>query len=384
MKRFGVLISFLFILFCSTGFAEGKKVYVDLQAVEFPETPLHEKFGRWGDYFYANIPDGEDKNLHIELLNEIIKTYKEINGAEFNNPALLCGMNLKQLTEKVLKPAKMILSGQILPEYSYNLIFVIAENSTNGTAFDNNYKFPFFVKKEFQDGFEKYVFEEAFFEHYDCIFIIQPNGKIKFDQVMDVTVPQIEKILGVNNCTDLIYMAHGTGKAARFSSSGKYDDILMNLQDFKPVEQGGNIYAESLKNIFTREMNETGYSRIISLGCESDFIQDCIDLLMGENSFFVKVFGTPYKTHGLFSIGFTNRHLEMYANVSPYQNIFALKILLIEGKAPQTVEKVDTFLFSKNNLVDKIVSEHKEGKKFGKVKKWNGVYMEYMWIDCAE
>lgn len=129
-----------------------------------------------------------------------------------------------------MKPAAMVLDEEVLPEFQYNLIFVIADCKTFQGAFDKNCKFPFFVNTSYKDMFDTYSFDESFLEHYDNNFVVQLSGRNTFDNIMDITMSKIEKIIGENNCTDLIYMTHGTNKnLAVISSYGSVDARSINL-----------------------------------------------------------------------------------------------------------------------------------------------------------
>ena len=57
------------------------------------------------------------------------------------------------------------------------------------------------------------------------------------------------------------------------------------ITDFWPIEKGGNSFAQSMKNIFVKSIDDGHTPRIVGISCNSDSLQKAINKIMPENDF---------------------------------------------------------------------------------------------------
>ncbi len=371
------------------GLAANKGANLYAQTQKTPVEYINNYFGKYGNYYSENIPDIENAQEHADSLKQIRSLYKEIQGCDFNNPAILNGLSADELKQKVLVPAQKLAKGETFGKNQNTLVFMIFDNACDkNNAFERDLKKNTFnANNDSLDNF-KFTFEEAFLSHYDNIILVQPNNGQSADKTLDTVFKKLEKCLDNTAKTDIIFEGHGVNrKGVRLSPDKSNETSMMDLSDFNSVS--GNEYANSMKNIFINSIN-SGYSpKIIGIGCSSDFMQDAVDMIMpSEYKNKVKVFGTPYDTMQSASIGYNNGCLEMITYTMPIKNNKGFLIKLTDGNWKKANDKcVESFMINPDKKVDNnmftINQYFTDGIKSGSLSKDSGVVMQYFVRDFS-
>lgn len=339
--------------------------------------------GKFGTYYSNLIPEGEDVNEHFECLKEIKDLYKDIQGCEYKNPAVLNGISLNDLKEKVLTPAQKLANGEKFGAKQKTLVFLtFNENADSTNAFRPNVVSTGFTSTEDNISNYNFKFDDSFLGHYDNIIVMQPNNGVSADDALDNLFSKLENSLDKNSKVDIAFIGHGVNKqGVRFSPTKNTEKSTMDLSDFKQVENGGNAFAQSMKNIFVNCIDNGYCPRVIGMGCTTDFMQKAVEDVMPEDySQFVKVFGTPYATTGNYVIGYNKNVLEMFVKTDSIKNNIGLILDIDDGKYQKTNDvKVESFEINpqtKDNM--QIIDNYiKDGTTSGSLSKKSGVTMFY-------
>lgn len=338
--------------------------------------------GKFGTYYSNLIPEGENVDEHFECLKEIKDLYKDIQGCEYKNPAILNGISLDDLKEKVLIPAQKLANGEKFGAKQKTLVFLtFNENADSTNAFRPNVASTAFTSTEDNISNYNFNFDESFLGHYDNIVVMQPNN-ISADAALDNLFSKLENSLDKNSKVDIAFIGHGVNKqGVRFSPTKNTETSTMDLSDFKSLDNGGNAFAQSMKNIFVNCINSGYCPRVIGMGCSTDFMQDAVNNIMPEDySQFVKVFGTPYVTNGNYVIGFNKNVLEMFVRTESIKNNVSLILDIDDGKYAKNndsvVESFEIDPQTKNNMqiIDNYIND---GVTSGSLTKKSGVTMFY-------
>ena len=342
-----------------------------------------------GAYYSSFIPDNEDIDEHLKTLIEIKEIYKDIQGCMFYNPAIFNGMSLEDLQNKVLAPAKKIAKNQKIGSKQNTLVFMVfAPGADRKKSFKFNLASDAFTCKKDSIGRFNFSFEEAFYEHYDNILVMQPNDYKSADETLDTLFLKLENCLEEDTKIDILFMGHGLDKKGVKLSINALEDCAMDISDFYPLEKGGNQFAQNMKNIFIKSIN-CGYNpRIIGIGCCSEFMQTAIDMLMPEEYVnYVKVFGTPFNTFGCAVLGFNNGWLEFASSVDLENNSIYMVVSITDGNyKKQNDKKVHTFSINSSSTEESgnnhILNQYYENNiKSGWLSKESGVSMEYVVVE---
>ena len=357
---------------------------------EIAKNDIVNTYGKYGKFYVSNTPILEDLCEHKECLNKINTLYKEIQGCSFNNPAIFNGLTLEELNEKVISPAQKLANGEKFGKNSNNLLFMMFENTCDSEGgFDVDlYKNTFNSQKSMVNGVE-YQFDESFLKHYDNIFLMQPDAKQDTDKTLDTLFEKLEKSLEDGANLDIIFEGHGIGLAGvRFSTYFGLEKAMLDVTDFWPIEKGGNSFAQSMKNIFVKSIDDGHTPRIVGISCNSDSLQKAINNIMPENyKESVKVFGMPYNTFGETAIGFNDNSLEIITRTAPIKDNLGMLIKMTEkSQIAEDDNIVDTFLACENNgeNAKNIIDNYKNGKNSGVLTKSSGVEMEYTIEDMSD
>ncbi len=338
--------------------------------------------GKFGTYYSNLIPEGENIDEHFACLSEIKDLYKDIQGCEYKNPAVLNGISIDDLKNKVLVPAQKLANGEKFGAKQKTLVFLsFNENADSTNAFRQNVTSTAFTSTEDNISNYNFKFDESFLGHYDNIIVMQPNN-ITADSALDNLFSKLENSLDRNSKVDIAFIGHGVNKqGVRFSPTKNTETSTMDLSDFKSLDNGGNAFAQSMKNIFVNCIDNGYCPRVIGMGCNTDFMQDAINDVMPEDySQFVKVFGTPYATNGNYVIGFNKNVLEMFVKTDAIKNNVSLILDIDDGKYAKNndtvVESFEINPQTKDNM--QIVDNYiKDGTTSGSLSKKSGVTMFY-------
>ncbi len=346
-------------------------------------------FGRYGTYYSNLLSEDEDIDEHLTVLNEIRVLYKSVQGCEFNNPALLNGLTLDEINVKIIQPAKKLANNETFGENQDTLIFMIFNTTCDSqNAFVNDLATDTFTCKKSNLSSFYFDFDEAFFEHYDNIILMQPNNGQSADKTLDILFSKLEKCIGDNARIDIAFMGHGNEKNNSVllgSGNSLSENVHMDSSDFEPIENGGNSFAQSMKNIFIKSIDGGYKPRIIGIGCYSDFMQPAMNKLMPEeyiNS--VKVFGAPSASGGRTTLGFTKNSLQMVFYISLNSTKFFLIVDITDGNYKKTNnEDVDLFMIfpkSEEEIHDMHIFKQyvEENIETGWLTKPSGVSMQYV------
>lgn len=344
-------------------------------------------FGRYGKYYSNLIPKNENIDEHLTVFNEIKTLYKKIQGCEYNNPAIFNGMSILDIKAKILEPAKKLADNKVIGENEDTLVIIVFNAATDReNAFKSNMATDGYSCKKCKLSTFDFNFDEAFLEHYDNILLVQPNDGQSADKTLDLFFTKLENCLADDARLDITFMGHGKGKEGVVLSFGSYnEERTMDLSDFKPLEKGGNIFAQSMKNIFIKSI-ENGYKpRIIGIGCSSEFMQTAIYNFMPEEyKYDVKVFGAPESSSGAYVLGFTKNYLQMILMITNAHNKLWLIIDISDGNFIKENNKdVESFMIlpDKNNESSNmhIFSQYENDNiDSGWLTKPSGVSMQYI------
>lgn len=180
---------------------------------------------------------------------------------------------------------------------------------------------------------------------------------------------------------DIAVMGHGLeSKNGIILSFGRDENATLDVSDFKDVKNGGNSYTEDIKEIFKKSI-DNGYSpRFIGLGCNTDFLQNCVDKKMGKDSYNVKIFGTPTEVMDSFLIGFVNDSLNMFTLTDSIKYDIGMAINITDEprlKSDDNNKEVETFTFDEK-MTDDVIKDFTYNKvTYGTLSKPNNVIMEY-------
>ncbi len=357
---------------------------------EIAKNDIVNTYGKYGEFYVSNAPMLEDFCEHRECLNKINTLYKEIQGCSFNNPAIFNGFTLEELNEKVVSPAHKLANGEKFGKNSNNILFMMFEKSCDSEGgFDVDlYKNTFNTQKDTVNGNE-YQFDEPFLKHYDNIILMQPNDKQTTDKTLDTLFAKLENSLEDGANLDIIFEGHGIGLAGvKFSTYFGSEAAMLDVSDFFPIEKGGNSFAQNMKNIFVKSIDNGNTPRIIGISCNSDSLQKAINKIMPDDyKDSVKLFGMPYNTFGETAIGFNDNSLEIITQTAPIKNSLGMLIKMTEkSEIAEDDNIVDTFLAYENNgeNAKKIIENYQNGKNSGVLTKSSGVEMKYTLEDMSD
>lgn len=341
-------ILFLLIFVSLPVFAEWRTVYNDKSVKnKFPNNT----FGRYGTYYSNFIPEDESITDHYALMTELKTLYVQLQGCEWKNPAIFNGITLEQLHTKVLEPAQKLAAGETIGDGQKILVFMsLAEAADSSKAFDTDFACNGFVGNiGTLKPYKNYTFtyEESFILHYDSIILLQPNGKADADTVLDTLFPKLEAQIAETAQVDYFIIGHGNANGVRLSNPNVHDKAWFGADDFKPVDEGGNVYATSIRNMIMRSIDNGYNPRFIAIGCSTDGFQNIFnDWLDEEYREHLKVFGGPNETYGTCSIGYDhNGCLELITLVNNIGNNPKLVLEETDGRYSMTNPRtVDSFL----------------------------------------
>lgn len=327
--------------------------------------------GEYGAMYIKNIPDKENILIHAQGLERLSNAAKKIQGFEFNNSALFNGFNADDLMKKVVIPNEKVAKGEEVGKNQNNLIIITHQfGSDTEFGFIKDFSDSTYLKKHINiPEVGKYDFDEGFLEHYNNILVIQP--KLHADNVLNEAFDKIDKAISKGAKTDIMVIAHGVGGYGMkliTPKDGFYEGIfLLDKNDFAERKP----FVQSIFNIFQNSINKGYHPRFIGNGCKSEFLQECVDKLLGENAKNVRVFGTPYNIKGVSYFGFSKEgFLSFITKVSPFFNEkkIGLLIKLTETDRVQPDwQKTSSFLLQRDNeekataLGSKIISDYTNG-----------------------
>lgn len=349
--------------------------------------------GEYGAMYIKNIPDLDNIVEHANGISRLLNAIKNIQGCSYENIAVLNGLSAKELLNKVVIPNEKLLNEEKIGE-NQNTVVIISHEF--GSDPGNFYKKDFSTKplnsKDIKIDFLNYKFNSTFLSNYDNILLVQPN-KQTADSTLNTAFSNIEQGLEKGAKTDILYIGHGYGTKGAVLSNG-YDSYnntpsLIDLSDFKPIDNGGQVFAQSIARIFKNSI-ENGYNpRFIGDGCNSEFLQDAINNIMpNEYKESVHVFGTPYDSNGTAYLGFSaDKKLSLVTKVSKFFKNMGLMIRITEID-PSKLEKIKKnynpfyelqSFYLDRGLSKNIIADTKSGKNgtHGVAAKKNGMLIEY-------
>lgn len=363
-----------------------KLVKTDKKSLTFIEykKKFKKEFGKYGEFYANSIAESEDIKIHFEYFMEIKNLYKDIQGCEFKNPALVLGLTAQEIFDKIIQPARRLADDLPCCIDTPTLIFIAMQEETdpNG-AFDMFFNEPSFTVKEKNLHYFKCFFDESFLGHYDNIILCQPNNNQNANDTLNKFFIKLEHCL-ISPVIDITTIGHGVSNYGIILSRPNQQDFhSFDIFDFGLEKSNGQIYTSIIKKLFIKCIdNEVKqyYPKFIGIGCTSDFVQSCIDAIMPD--FYkdkVKVFGSPFSTNGIAILGYNNGFLDFLVTVSSIVSNIGMLIRLTDDKFEKKNEQfVDSFIMTKqNNYYGIIDTYRKTGYSGGYLTKKNGVSMEY-------
>lgn len=273
----------------------------------------------YGAIYIKHIPDIENISIHAEGLQRLSSACEKIQGCSFKNAALFNGFSADELMQKVVIPNEELANGKIVGENKNNLIFITHQIGVdNKNAYKSTFNSKAFKQKQVKYSDTKYNFDTSFLDHYDNIFVIQPGG-ISADDALNNAFGKIEKGLYPGAKADIIYTAQGVTKngvpkgcwLSQRADRNYFDETdEMNLSDFNPIGQGGQKYAQSIKNLFKKAIDKGYAPRFIGEGCYSAFLNEAMSKILDTNYLTkVHVAGVPEEIKGVPIFGFIDNKL---------------------------------------------------------------------------
>lgn len=277
----------------------------------------------YGSMYIKNIPDKENMTLHAEGLKRLSVAAKKIQGCDFKNAALFNGFSAEELMTKVVIPNEKVANGEVIGKNQNTLIVITNQlGCDRGKAFKQDFSEKTYLTKHlyFAPGVS-YDFDESFLGHYGNILVIQPQGNA--DNVLNQAFNKIEKSLFLGAKTDIIYIAHenkeGTGVQLTYLDlNAPKSTSWFDTSDFNPVENGGQPFTQSIANIFRNSIDQGYNPRFIGNGCESEFLQSCINKIMGKDTNEVHLFTTPFDVCDVGHLGFSKNRLSFITFTCPF------------------------------------------------------------------
>ena len=269
------------------------------------------------------VPKETNPADYIKPLLSISTLSEQIQGTEFSNSALLRGLSLDEVNNKVIAAMKHIVSGEEV--YGKTLIII---NPYKGKEFTGLQKLVFtsdcFNEKKYKVNGEYYKYDKAFYEYYDNIIFLQ---KEEADlNCIDDAFKQMNASL--KTCSEVDLMLFSTDYFANDSS-----------------------YVASYKEIAQTMIDKGSRPRIIIFGNKTDSLQQNINKSFSQEYVDkINVFGTPCNMQGELACGFRNDKL-FIVQITEKMNSRHLLIYLDEtGWAPEPNRKDSTFVQNQTNL----------------------------------
>lgn len=345
-----------------------------------------ETCSEYGAMYIKNIPDIQNIAAHADGLKRLSQASKKIQGCALKNAAIFNGFTSDELMRKVVIPNEKLANGEIVGKNENNLIFIAHEFGTDkGNAYKDELSSNVLNSRHLQIADKKYDFDASFLEHYDNIFVIQPNA-ITADEALNNSFGTIEKGLYPGANMDIIYSAHGADKnlSPRLcylsQTSSPNAKSQLNLGDFDPINQGGQSYAQNLKHLLERAISNGFNPRFVGNGCFSDFIEEAMSkILSKEYQGKVHVFGTPYSINGVPALGFNKGKLSYITKVDMFDGNYGMIIRLTEtDPGTEILNRIneDSFFITRDSLGNKIMANGKSPHQIVNVLKPNGMLME--------
>lgn len=340
--------------------------------------------GEYGAFYIKNIPDRYNMAIHASCIRRLSDAAKEIQGCKYENIAILNGLSAQEVMQKVVIPNEKIAQGEIIGKNQRTLIMITNEygKDTEG-AFIDNYSTNVFSRKDVNLEYKNYTFDESFLGHYDNIILIQPTS-INADDALNSTFKKLEKTIDFGADVDIAYMAHSSGDGITLSNiyktDGKNQVNRLDLQDFNPIEAGGQPFTQGIKRIFKNSIANGYNPRFIAMGCDSDKLQVFFKEFDGK----VHIFGTPFDNNDKYVLGFNNNSLVMASKSSRFYKNYGLLYAITELKIKLAGKFLNSFSIDKglengtNPDLDRILLDDlQKGKTGGIVEKENGMTMIY-------
>lgn len=340
--------------------------------------------GEYGAFYIKNMPDKENMAIHATCIERLSNASKKIQGCKYENIALLNGLSAQELMQKVVIPNEKIANGETIGKNQNTLIMITNEygKDTEG-AFIDNYSTKAFSEKNTNLEYKNYTFDETFLGHYDNIILIQPTG-INADDALNSAFTKLEKYINLGANVDIAYMAHSSGDGVTLSDiykiDGKNQVNRIDTQDFNPIGNGGQPFAQSMKRIFKNSIDNGYNPRFICMGCDSDKLQVLFQEFDGK----IHIFGTPFDNNDKYVLGFNNNSLVMASKSSRFYKNYGLLYAITELKIKLAVKLLNSFSIDKglgrgtNPDLDLILLDNlQKGENGGIVEKENGMTMLY-------